>query len=130
MKIVLIIMLLFMITFVSCSHGNAKRHPALDAPGIYDTSNLITLKSYNEVPSFIQHALSSKIIDTNAIADPGEDWDAGCVSLGLPRIKFGWAKLWNDRFQMCYYTGGIAMTTHFVDFDLDGQKIKNVVVNN
>ncbi len=132
----------------------------IDTNAILNNNNLLSLiddlentdltekKTVTEIPPFIKSFLDS-LTDSFSIADPGEDWQVGCVVMGkqiqkrvydkktgdtliqvafdnsqtLPSRQLAYFGRGKDIALMTYYTGGIGKLEHILIIKFDNTKI-------
>jgi hypothetical protein len=78
-----------------------------------DKTTLITHTNTKDIPYFIKTFLDSLTGNDFSIANPGEDWQAGCVIIEkLPSRQLVYLGLGNDIALFSYFTGGIGKSVH------------------
>jgi hypothetical protein len=120
--------ILFLITigFLRCSnntHQSKQKEKTQTLTGILDTG-IKRLSLYLETPKFIRNYLDSIEGKKHWIANPGENWNGGCVQLpGLPSSQFVCANLSSNRYVMTLRGGGIAPATKFIVIHFTNESI-------
>lgn len=113
MKLRIICNLILLIFLFGCD-SHKESSGVYSQKGHSDDSNILasyktdSLVSYDQVPNAIKKYLDSIEGGKFLIANPGEEWQAGCTAeQGCPRKQFIYAVESEHFFQMKFWQGGI-----------------------
>jgi hypothetical protein len=99
---------------------NKNLPPLID---ILKKADLAEKKTVSEIPVFIKSFLDN-LTDTFSIANPGEDWQVGCIiDEPLPSRQLIYLGVGSDIALMTYYTGGIGKSEHILILKFSDNKI-------
>jgi hypothetical protein len=88
------------------------------------------VKNFKEVPSHITRYLDSLSGTRFLIANPGEQWSAGCVRInGLPNRQLIWATIDDNSFTMKYQSGGFVSSYHLMKVELKNGQVQNLYLD-
>ena len=94
-------------------------------------------KTVNEIPQFIKSFIGIDEVGGFSMANPGENWQVGCVNLiiidengqiiseSLPKTQLAYFGIGSNFAMLAYYVGGAGRSTHVVGMKFSGEQISD-----
>lgn len=91
----------------------------------------------NEIPQFIKSFIGIYEVGGFSMANPGENWQVGCVNLiiidengqiiseSLPKTQLAYFGIGSNFAMLAYYAGGAGRSTHVVGMKFSGEQISD-----
>jgi len=95
------------------------------------SSELNEIKKVDQIPNSIKTFLDNITKESFSIANPGQEWQVGCVlTEGLPSRQLIYFGSNSELALMAYYTGGVGKSEHILIFKLNENIITDLWCGN